>query len=470
MACSSERPPGEGAPAPPPDPALAVLEAVRRAAGARPGPWRVGFSGGMDSTVLLDAARRVLAPERLAAVHVHHGLHPSAGAWEEHCREAARRLGVALDVRRAAVCAGGGSGGLEAAARRARYAAFRAALPAGGALLLAHHLDDQAETVLLRLLRGAGPAGLAAMRPETEVQGLGVVRPFLALPRAVLREYAERRGLAWVEDPANADPAHARSYLRGEVLPRLVRRWPDAPAALAGFAERAGESAALLGALAAEDLERLRGREPGTLRAEALAALPPARAANALRAWLAGRHGGLPPSRRWLRTVIEEVAGAAPDRCPEARRGGVWVRRYRGDLHTGRTRDEPAPAELPARTAWRLAAPLELPHGRLAAVRACGAADLALSAARLPDTVEVRFRRGGERCRPAGRGHAKPLKHLLQELGAPPWTRAALPLVFVGERLACVPGLFVCEPFAAGGDEPAWRIDWTPGAGAAGLA
>ena len=157
-----------------------ILEAVRAVVsagrGAGPGSepssgkWWIAISGGVDSTVLLDAAARVLgtaAPERLAAVHVHHGLHPDADAWEEHCREAAERRGIAFAVRRVTVrAAGGGGGGLEASARAARYAALREAVPAGSPVLAAHHRDDQAETVLLRILRGAGPAGAAAMRPE----------------------------------------------------------------------------------------------------------------------------------------------------------------------------------------------------------------------------------------------------------------------------------------------------------------
>ena len=422
--------------------------------------WWVAFSGGVDSTVLLEAAARILgeqAAERLAAVHVNHGLHPNAGAWEEHCRAAAARLGIRLEVRRVSVPADAGRGGLEAAARAARHAALCGAIPPGAPVLLAHHRDDQAETVLHRILRGAGPAGMAAMRPDVTLGDLRVVRPLLAVSRAEILAYAKEQGLSWVEDPGNLDLAYDRSHVRNRILPALADRWPGAPATLARLAERSCETASMLDDLAAVDLETARGRTPDTVRARVIAALPPPRAANALRVWLVARHRIAPPSRRWLRTLVEEVAAARPDRLPEAVRGGIWVRRYRDELHTGQERAAP---RLPASILWSLdGGSFELPHGRLTAVRTEGEG---LAAGRVPLAVEVRFRRGGERCCPAPRGVTKPLKDLFQELGIPPWERGVRPLVFAEGRLASAPGLFVCEPFAARGTEPAWRVEWTP--------
>lgn len=465
--------------APSPPERSPVLDSVRTVLGARSGApaggregrrafapsppsersW-VAFSGGVDSTVLLDAAARVLgrrAPERLAAVHVNHGLHPDAGAWEDHCREAAARLGIRFEARRAAVRASPGGGNLEAAARAARHRALAETVPRGEAILLAHHRDDQAETALLRILRGAGPAGMAAMRREATLRGLRLVRPLLEVPRSEILAYANARRLSWVEDPANAAAAHDRNHVRRRVLPVVAERWPGAAATLVRLARRSEETAAMLDALGAADLAAAKGRAPGTLNAAAIAALPPPRAANALRTWLVARHRIPPPPRHWLRVVAEEVAAAGSDRRPEAVRAGVWVRRHRGELHTGRER---APPRLPWNTRWRLdGAPLDLPHGRLAAVRTAGDG---LAAARLPPVVEVRFRRGGESCRPRARGVTKPLKRLMQESGVPPWERGTWPLVFAGGRIAAAPGLFVCEPFAAHRGEPAWRVEWTP--------
>ena len=421
--------------------------------------WWVAFSGGVDSSVLLDAAARVLgaqAPSRLVAVHVNHGLHLDAGDWEEHCRTAALRLGIRLEVRRVRVGADRGGRGLEAAARAARHEALGDAVPPGEPILLAHQRDDQAETVLLRILRGAGPAGIAAMRPEVVVGGLRLLRPLLGVPRSAILAYASERALTWVEDPGNLAVVHDRNHLRHRVLPALAARWSAAPATFAGLAELAHENSSMLDALAAVDLAAARGTKPESLSAAVIAALPPPRAANALRVWLVSRHGISPPARRWLRIIVEEVAAARPDGRPYVVRGGIWVRRYRGDLHTGR---EPALPQLPASTAWRLdSGPLDLPHGRLTATRVEGEG---LADARLPRTVEVRFRRGGERCRPAGRGVTKPLKDLMRELAVPPWERGLKPLVFAGDGLAAVPGLLVCEPFAARGSETAWRIEWT---------
>lgn len=429
---------------------------------AEPETWWVAFSGGVDSTVLLDAAVRVLgrrSAKRLAAVHVNHGLHPDAGAWEDHCRRAAARLGVRLEVRRPTVAAEVGSGGLEAAARAARHAALAEVVPPGAPVLLAHHRDDQAETALLRILRGAGPAGMAAMRPHVMVGGLRLVRPLLAVTRAEILACARGRGLEWVEDPGNRAPEHDRNHLRHRVLPSIAERWPDAPRTLVRLAERSRETASMLDALAAMDLRAARGTAPDTLNAAAIAALSPPRAANALRAWLVSRHRIPPPPRYWLRLLADEVIAARSDRRPEAVRGSVWVRRFRGELYTGREtgRDRPRP-RLPASTPWRLdEGPLDLPHGRLAAVRVEGEG---LAVARLPLPVEVRFRRGGERCRPHARGITKSLRDLFQERAVPPWKRWSWPLVFAGDRLAAAPGLFLCDPFAAREAEPAWRLEW----------
>ena len=421
----------------------------------------IAFSGGMDSTVLLDAVARVLAGRTkscLAAVHVNHGLHPDAVRWEEHCRGAAARRGLRIEVRRVAVDPHRVPGGVEAAARAARYAAFAEVVPPGERLLLAHHRDDQAETVLLRILRGSGTAGLAAMRPEVRLGGLTLVRPLVAVPRSAILAYAAERNLSWVEDPGNLVHAHDRNYLRHRVLPALAVRWPAAAATIAGLAEQAHESASMLDDLAALDLVAARGQAPDTLSATAISAMPLPRAANALRIWLVTRHRIAPPPRRWLKVIVEEVAAARPDSRPEAARGGIWVRRYRGDLHSG---CRGVASRLPVSARWRLdGGALELPHGRLGVRRSDGTG---LARARLPATVDVRFRTGGERCRPAGRAVTKPLKDLFQEYAIPPWERESRPLVYAGDNLAAVPGLFDCDPYAARAREPGWRLEWTPG-------
>ncbi|HCE40093.1 MAG TPA: tRNA lysidine(34) synthetase TilS, partial [Alcanivorax sp.] len=208
---------------------------------APPGPLWLAFSGGLDSTVLLHLLARAGLGGRLTVMHVDHGLHPDSAAWAAHCRAVTRGLGLAfvnetVTVDRAA--------GLEAGARHARYRAL-AARAGAATLITAHHRDDQAETLLLRLLRGAGVAGLAAIREWGHWRDTPLWRPLLAVPRARLRALAEQGGWPWLEDPSNADRSLDRNYLRGTVLPALVARWPGALATLARAADHQAEAAGL---------------------------------------------------------------------------------------------------------------------------------------------------------------------------------------------------------------------------------
>lgn len=457
------------------------------------GRWWIGFSGGLDSTVLLHAAAQVGAevvgdprPQmvlgdtrdaqaeragrrsplaQLVAVHVHHGLHPDADAWERHCREVVSGLGVPFMVCRLDGDAvrggpGRGEGSFETAARAARLAALRDIISPIDRLMLAHHQDDQAETVLLRILRGAGVAGAGAMRPKTRAAGIHIFRPFLTIPRAELATFAQTRGLSWVEDPTNEDPASDRNHIRHQVLPRLKERWPDASRTLAGFATRAQESAYLLNELATDDLNTASSSFSDRLCESAFISWTKPRQLNALRAWLMHHHGIAAPPRRWLHEILRQLVVAGQDRLPEARWNGIWVRRYRDELFTGRVREPPL--RLPSAVQWRFddSFSIALPHGSLEVFPAEEGEGVA--ADRLPSVVEVRFRRGGERCRPARRGVTRPLKHMMQELEVPPWERDERPLVFAGEQIVSVPGLFDCDPFAAREGEPAWRFEWEP--------
>jgi tRNA(Ile)-lysidine synthase len=208
----------------------------------------VAYSGGLDSTVLLHRLAACATPG-LRAAHIHHGLQPAADGWVRHCRSICRQLGVPLTVRRVRV-ADDDPRGPEAAARTARYAALRALLREGDVLATAHHQDDQAETLLLRLLRGSGVAGMAAMSEWSDIGRARLWRPLLGTPRETLAAYARRNGLGWIEDPHNMEPRYARSYLRAEVLPLLRRHWPQARESLARAARLAGEAAQLLDELA----------------------------------------------------------------------------------------------------------------------------------------------------------------------------------------------------------------------------
>ena len=292
-------------------------------------PLCVAFSGGADSTALLAALAALSGQRRrLRSIHVDHALQSSSRAWARHCRAIAATLGVPILLRRVQVeCLPGQS--LEAQARTARYAALAAELEAGELLLTAHHQDDQLETVLLQLLRGAGVAGLAAMPAVMPFsQGL-LCRPLLEVRRAELVHWVERRGLPCIEDPANADERFDRNYLRHKVLPALEARFRGAAAAVARSARHAAEAQQLIGELAAADVARC--ADGATLSAAALRRLPLPRRRNALRAWIRAA-GHTPPDTRRLAEIAGPLLAARPDAHPRVEWACVQVRRHAGRL------------------------------------------------------------------------------------------------------------------------------------------
>lgn len=385
-------------------------------------PLLVGYSGGLDSTVLLHALA-LLAPGRVRAVHVNHRLQPRADEWAEHCRGECAALGVPLEVRTVRVQPAGQ--GLEAAARQVRHEALRAGLRPGEVLVLAHHRDDQAETFLLRALRGSGVDGLASMRRWREYGPGWLWRPLLNTPRAAVEAHARTHGLRWVEDPSNAGADFDRNYLRNRVLPLLAARWPDAEAALARSAALCEDASGLL---LARDRSLLRGLEAGApdrLSRAGLAALDPAARARVLRRWI--DQLGLPPLPAGGVTRIgDELLPAPADAVARYHWHGAEVHAWRHLLHAGHAAD-PLPRDWEAH--WDGTAPCPLPNGgRLELLPSSGA----------PLSVRVHARRGGERIRLPGRAHRHALKHVLQDAGIPPWERARMPLLSApdGELLA----------------------------------
>ncbi len=407
-----------------------LAEALADAAGHR--LW-IAYSGGLDSHVLLHAAVGLRERLRLDlhAVHVHHGLLPEADAWSLHCACVCAALQVPLAVHRLALQPPAGAS-LEAVAREGRYAAFRALLQPGDRLATAQHRDDQAETLLLALLRGAGVHGLAAM-PARAPLGAGLLmRPLLALPRAALVDYARTLGLHWVEDPSNADLALDRNRLRHLVIPPLRERWPALDRTLARSAAHCAEAAALLNGCADELLDGLATDLPQALSIHRLRALDAGRRKLVLRRWLLRQGFPLPDSDR-LRRILEELLPAAADRRPLVAWPGCEVRRYRDALHAlAPLPPAPGNAPLPAP-----ASPLSLPPplGELA----WALADAQAVQAR----VSVRFGASGLRCaRPARPG--RDLKAAFQQAGVPAWLRPYVPLVLVDGELAGVAGVTLC--------------------------
>ena len=417
----------------------------------------VAYSGGMDSHLLLHVAVQSLGTDdamTLRAVHVDHALHEDSGDWARHAALVAESLGVTLRVLRVRVEEHGE--GPEAAARSARYAAFAAELGRGEHLLLAQHASDQAETFLLQALRGSGPDGLASM-PEERPFALGVLaRPLIACPREALEAEARAAGLTWIEDPSNADTSLDRNYLRHEILPRLERRWPAVGRTFGRTAQRCAAASGTLLALAREDLERARvrgagvrdraglgplERDPPELSVSELRALPRERAYSVVRLWV--RESGLRmPRLEDLRQLVDTLL-----RSRDGAAGIVDARDYEFRRHRDRLfLLSPQSATIPFHHEW--AAPFDdliVPETALVLTReGCAAQGIALPES---GTVTVRSRRGGELIRLGEPSFHKAVKKLLQESGVPPWRRDAIPLLYVGERLAAVWDLAVAVDF-----------------------
>ena len=423
---------------------------------AATGALVVGYSGGLDSTVLLHrlAAEPAVRGRGLRAIHVHHGLHPAAADWAAHCMRQAQSLDVPLQVLDVQVHRDTGSG-LEAAARDARYAAFSAALEPGDLLLTAHHLDDQAETFLLRALRASGPDGLGAMRALRPLGDAWQWRPLLDLPRGTLLAYAQTHGLEWIEDPSNALPDPDRNFLRLQVLPLLRQRWPHAAASLARSAALCAQTDAML---AEEDAALLRlhaGDDHRTLRVPALLVLPAARRARVLRHWI--RALGLPPlPALGVEQIERDLLGARADAEARFAWSGARVLRWRDFLHADHLRD-PLPAEWSVE--WDGCIPLALPDGGTLSLRGeTGIASVGFDA-----PVRVHARRGGERITLPGRSHSHPLKHVLQDRNVPPWRRAQLPLLSAADgQLLAAADVAWSQDLARWLHGRGWHLAWAP--------
>lgn len=420
----------------------------------------LALSGGVDSIALLDILA-VLAPRHpfaLDCVHVDHGISPNAPAWARFARAAAKRYRVGCAVKKADL-APHRALGLEGAARAARYALF-ATLPADF-VVLAQHEDDQAETVLLQLVRGAGAAGLAGM-PAVRAQHAGkgstsprLFRPLLGAARAGIEAYTRAQGLEWVEDESNADTRRARNLVRHRVLPLLREINPQAGANLARSAALLAEANEVLQAVAAEDVEA--AASDGQLVVAALAALPRPRAKNALR-WALARAGIPAPDSVRLDEALRQVVEARADASVRVGLGRAEIRRFRGRVWV-----VPGAERLPAgfRARWPGGPTWRIPElGGVLRLKQATGRGLAASVVR-PGRLELRLRRGGERFRPDLRRPQRELKALLQEAGVPPWERERLPLLYCGGRLAWVPGIgFAAALHAQPGEAgivPSWE-------------
>ena len=425
----------------------------------------IAYSGGLDSTVLLHlcAAARDRLGAPLAAVHVDHGLHPHSARWAAHCGTVCEALNVPLTVLCVDAAGARAARGVEAAARDARYSALARLLGERDCLVTAHHCEDQAETVLLQLLRGSGPAGLAAMPAITPLGSGLLARPLLGVARAALRAHAEHCRLRWLDDPSNRDPSLGRGYLRSEVLPRLRARWPGTDGALVRAARHCADATTIIESAAAQDLASLATASAWQLSLVALRELPAARQRAALRHWCA-RQGVPVPDAARLDEALAQILAAEPARAAQVEWPGGALRRYRDRVHL-----DPGLAPLGGLRVlpWRADAVLDLSAGLGTLALVPGGA----LSARLRDArLEVRFRAAGQRVAVAGRNGRHRLKNLYQEAGVPPWLRERVPILHADGEPVVVGDRWVCAAFAARAGEagvglrwerPAWLGHWT---------
>jgi tRNA(Ile)-lysidine synthase len=415
----------------------------------------VAYSGGQDSHVLLHlCAQDRSLQQKITAVYVHHGLQLQADHWAEHCEQEAARLGVAfLELKVNATS--GRRQSPEESARDARYAAFRQLLSTeNDVLLLAQHREDQMETVLLQLLRGAGITGLAAMPVQTPFASGMMVRPFLDVAKAEIVDYAQRHQLTWVEDPSNQTVEFDRNFLRKEVVPLLRQRWPTLDKTVARSARHCASAEQLLAEWAEQRLLACFNEHDRTLALSPLKTLNDEGQVLVLRRWFA-RLGLRMPAESRLQKIITEVMGAKQDANPVVEYGECQIRRYKNQLHCvpkqalliGESRQWQPEAEVVqcdnGYMLRRISAEQGIPvrHWQTA-------------------TITIRRRRGGEVIRLVGKKNSRPLKKLLQEQGVPPWFRDVVPLIYLNEQLAAVAGIGICADFYSQNREPCYQIEW----------
>ena len=409
----------------------------------------IAYSGGLDSHVLLHTAAQLRHQKNfeLRAIHIHHGLSVDADNWAVHCQNICATLNIPCEVIHVNIeCLKGDS--VEACARKARYSTIAKCLNFKDIILTAQHADDQAETLLLQLLRGAGISGLAAM-PRIRELGKGLLmRPFLNHTRIELRNYAESEGLHWVEDSSNLDTRFDRNFLRHEIMPRLKNRWLGITQILGRVANHQAEAKHLLENLGKFDFQNCRGAKIDQISIAILSNLTSARQANVIRYWLNLLNLSLPTTAQ-LQHILSDMLTAQQDSQPLVRWQGTDIRRYHNYLFAL----ENFP-NLPSIKSleWSPPAPLDLPLGRLI-TREIGGQGLVLSG-----NLTVRFRQGGEQCR--WHGHSRSLKKILQSAHIPPWLRGFIPLIYKENNLIAIANSGVCDGFEAKKDEKGLLLKW----------
>lgn len=417
----------------------------------------VAYSGGLDSQVLLYALSRVLPKNRLRAIHVNHGWHVDSIKWASTCQEICEKLDIYCEI--ISVDAHPKLGeSLEAYAREARYGAMAKKIHAGDYLLTAHHRNDQAETLLLQLLRGSGLKGLASMPFCQTFANAYLMRPLLDFTRSDLYEYAQKHQLNWIEDESNINLRFNRNFIRHQVLPLVQQRWPQADKTIARAAANLAEANSLLDEVAHQDLSELQGPASNILVISRLLKLSAKRRTNILRYWLKRLYFPLPNQKQLQQ--IDILLKSRVDASPRVSWGRGQLRRYRDYIYALLVENEKEPFNVQF-TSWELDKTIILQTlDQLTSKQVLGSG---LSVTLLKEKqVDVAFRRGGERFYSSNRQGSHPLKKLFQEWAIPPWERNKLPLIYYQKELIAVVGYGINPHFAAKKNELGFVIQLIP--------
>ena len=420
----------------------------------------VAFSGGLDSSVLLHSLVSIPEfKERVFAIHVNHGLSPNSQSWIKHCEKFCRVLGVnfiplTIELENSKTN--------ENILRKARYEAFFSCLEKGDVLCTAHHQDDHIETILFRILRGTGIKGLAGIEKYSQIEGIDLIRPLISYSKKDLLDYGNKFNVNWIEDESNEDLSISRNFIRKKVIPNLKNdNWPEYKNSISYLSSKAKEANEILDEIAFLDLKRCASESLDRLSILKIKELSHARAMNVLFTWL-GINTHLGVSNKITDQVYKSIVLASENSNPvvtfgkRGESGSFQIRRFNNFLrHLPLTETETLSNKKVWK--WNTNNPLELPTGTLSMQLSLGKG---ISTQLTEPGISIKGRIGGERCKPEGRSKSQKLKKLFQEYRVPPWVRDRIPLVYVGDQLAAVSDLWVCEEFVAKKDERGIVLSW----------
>jgi tRNA(Ile)-lysidine synthase len=415
----------------------------------------IAYSGGIDSHVLLHVcASHSELKSKITAVYIHHGLQPKAESWAVHCEVEANRLAVNFRLLRVNAHAEMGESP-EEAARNARYQALENLLDTNDVLLVAQHQEDQLETVLLQLFRGAGVQGLAAM-PDLTTFGKGqLLRPLLNISKAAIQDYAKQHHLIWVEDPTNLSDDFDRNFLRNQIIPLLKTRWPSVAKTVSRSALHCANAQQLLSELGDVLLSEVLNPDDNTLSISKLEQLPFHKQQLVIRQWFSLQSLKM-PSATFIEELFRTVIHAKSSANPQLKKAGFVMRRYQDKLYCGK--DLSGFKNLEGLVWAQTENEILLPDN---SVLQRQPANFGIPVSLWQTAhVTVRFRQGGEKISLVGRQGQHRLKNLFQEAAIPSWERDFIPLVYFDEQLVAVADLWLSSDVQTVGDELCYQLEW----------